>query len=194
MHAPVESSLPKMLWTYAVMTAAVTRNSCNNSRIHQNPYYALTGRKPYLSKMRVFGSACYAYKRDKKKLDARCEKGIFEWYDKNSPAYLVYYPATGKVLKHRVAKFITRCVTEHKTLTDISMSNDGSHGERYVSSQSKQNIADQASENTHEPQTETENQSSAQTEGGDQSMRYPKRNRRAPQYLTDYVSAVECDD
>lgn len=68
------------------------------------------------------------------------------------------------------------------------------HGERYVSSQSKQNIADQASENTHEPQTETENQSSAQTEGGDQSMHYPKRNRRAPQYLTDYVSAVECDD
>lgn len=73
------------------------------------------------------------------------------------------------------------------------MSDDDSHGQRYVSSQSKKNIADQTSENTHGPQAETENQNSAQTEGGDQSMRYPKRYRRALQYLTDYVSDVECD-
>ncbi len=190
----LESNLPKMLWTYAVMTAAVTRNRCYNNRIHQTPYYALTGKKPDLSKMRVFGSACYAYKQNKKKLDARCEKGIFVGYDKNSPAYLVYYPDTGKVLKHRLVKFITRCVTEHQTQTDISMSDDDSHGDRYVSSHSKQNVADQNSEESNGPQTETDNQSSDQTEGGDQSTRYPKRNRRAPQYLTDYVPDVECDD
>ncbi len=137
----LESNLPKMLWTYAVMTAEVTRNRCYNNRIHQTPYYALTGKKPDLSKMREFGSACYAYKQNKKKLDARCEKGIFVGYDKNSPAYLVYYPDTGKVLKHRLVKFITRCVTEHQTQTDISMSDDDSHGDRYVSSHSKQNVA-----------------------------------------------------
>lgn len=76
----------------------------------------------------------------------------------------------------------------------MSMSDDGSHGERYVSSQSKPNVADQKSEKTNGPQTETENQSSIQTEGGDQIKRYPKRNRRAPQYLADYVSDIECDD
>ncbi len=97
-----------------------------------------------------------------------------------------------KVLKHRLVKFITRCVTKHQTQTDISMSDDDSHGDRYVSSHSKQNVADQNSEESDGPQTETDNQSSDQTEGGDQSTRYPKRNRRAPQYLTDYVPDVEC--
>lgn len=190
----LESNLPKMLWTYAVMTAAVIRNRCYNGRIRQTPYYALTGRKPDLSKMRVFGSACYAYKQDKKKLDARCEKGIFVGYDKNSPAYLVYYPDTGKVLKHRLVRFVTKCVTEHQTQTDISMSDDDFHGERYVSSQSKENVTDQIPEESHKPQNETKNQQCAQTEVVDHSMRYPQRNRRAPQYLSDYVSDVECDD
>jgi len=190
----LESNLPKMLWTYAVMTAAVIRNRCYNGRIRQTPYYALTGRKPDLSKMRVFGSACYAYKQDKKKLDARCEKGIFVGYDKNSPAYLVYYPDTGKVLKHRLVTFVTKCVTEHQTQTDISMSDDDFHEERYVSSQSKEDATDQIPEETHKPKNETQNQQCAQTEVVDHSMRYPQRNRRAPQYLSDYVSDVECDD
>lgn len=70
----LESKLPKMLWTYAVMTAAVIRNRGYNDWIQQTPYHALTGRKPDLLKMKVFGSACYAYKQDKKKLDERCEK------------------------------------------------------------------------------------------------------------------------
>lgn len=186
----LESGLPKMLWTYAVMTAAVIRNRCYNSRIHQTPYYALTGKEPDLSKMRIFGSVCYAYKHDKKKLDARCEKGIFVGYDKNSPAYLIYYPDTGKVLKHRLVKFITRCVADHQTQTEITMSDDDSHRERYVSPQSTHNITNETPEKT----TETESQSSAQTESGEQCARYPKRNRRAPQYLTDYVSDVESDD
>ena len=50
----IESNLPKELWTYAVMTAAVIRNRCYNSRVKQTPYYMLTGKKPDLSKMRVF--------------------------------------------------------------------------------------------------------------------------------------------
>lgn len=97
----LESNLPKKLWTYAVMTAAVIRNRCYNRRVGQTPYYMLTGRKPNLSKMNVFGSVCYAYKQEKKRLDSRCEKGIFVGYDKNSPAYLVYNPDTGSVRKHR---------------------------------------------------------------------------------------------
>ena len=51
----------------------------------------ITGRKPDLSKMNIFGPACYAYKNLKKKLDPKCEKGIFVGYDRNSPAYLVFF-------------------------------------------------------------------------------------------------------
>ena len=73
----IQSDLAKELWPYAVMTAAYIRNRCYNKRLEQRPYYVMTGRKPNLSNMKMFGSECYAYKQDKKKLDNRCTKGIF---------------------------------------------------------------------------------------------------------------------
>ena len=104
------SHLAKVFWPYAVMAAAYTRNRCCNNRLKQTPYFALTGQRPNLFNMRVFGSECYAYEQGKKKkLDARCTKGIFLGYDKLSPAYLVYFPEIGKVMKHRVVKFPSEC-------------------------------------------------------------------------------------
>ena len=75
----------------------------------------ITGRKPDLSKMNIFGSTCYAYK-DLKKLDPKCEKGIFVGYDRNSPAYLVFYPENNRVFKHWLMKFICN-VTNQQTQT-----------------------------------------------------------------------------
>lgn len=92
----LESSLPKQLWTYAVQTAGQIHNRCYSRRLEQTPYCVFTGKTPNLSNMKIFGSECYAYKQDKKKLDSRCEKGIFVGYDKYSPAYNVYYPETRK--------------------------------------------------------------------------------------------------
>ena len=103
----IQAKLPQELWPYAVMAAAYIRNRCFKKRIQQTPYFVMTGRKPNLAHMRVFGSVCYAYKQMKKKLDPRCEKGIFVGYDRLSPAYLVYFPETGKVMKHRVVKFVS---------------------------------------------------------------------------------------
>ena len=103
----LHSNLSKEFWPYAVMTAAYMRNRCFNNRLKQTAYFAITGRKPNLSNMRVFGSECYAYKQNNQKLDPRCRKGIFLGYDKESPAYLVYIPETGKVMKYRVVTFPT---------------------------------------------------------------------------------------
>lgn len=100
----VESELPKSLWPYAVQTAGVIRNRCFNKRTGQTAYKMLTGKRPDLSRMKKFGSLCYAYKQNRGKLDPRCDKGVFLGYDKNSPAYLIYFPKTGKVEKHRLIK------------------------------------------------------------------------------------------
>ncbi|KAJ8050276.1 hypothetical protein HOLleu_03414 [Holothuria leucospilota] len=94
----LQSEIGKDRWPYAVLVATYIRDRCYNRRLKQTPYSALTGQKPNLSNMRVFGSDCSAYRQEKGKLDPRCSKGIFVGYDKGSPAYLVYYPATGKVL------------------------------------------------------------------------------------------------
>ena len=102
----IENNLPKSLWTYAVMTAAVIRNRCFNNRLKQTPYYMITGRKPDRAKMNIFGSTCYAYKKLKTKLYPKCEKRIFVGYDRNSPAYLVFYHENNRFLKHRQIEFI----------------------------------------------------------------------------------------
>ena len=96
----LDSKLPKELWTYAVQTAAVVRNRCFNNRTKQTPYLLLKGKQPNLSRMQKFGSECYAYKQDKKMFYSRC--------DKNSPAYMVYFPDSGKVQKHRLVRLSTK--------------------------------------------------------------------------------------
>ena len=100
----LEKGLPKALWPYAVQNAAYIRNRCYNNRTKSIPYQMLTGKRPDLSKLWIFGSECYAYIHDHKKLNPRCEKGIFVGYSKNSPAYLVYNNQTGKVSQHRLLK------------------------------------------------------------------------------------------
>ena len=102
----LESGLPKPFWTYAVMAAVYIRNRCFNQRTHETPYYLLTSRRPDLSKLHVFGTICYPYIEEyKKKLDPRSSEGIFVGYDKNSPAYLIYYPNSNIVRRHRTVKF-----------------------------------------------------------------------------------------
>lgn len=115
----IESGLPKGLWPYAVQTAAITSNRCFNNRTKQTPVEMLTGRRPNLSRMQKFGSECFAYRQDKRKLDPRCEKGVFIGYDKSSPAYMIYFPESRKVQKHRLVKFVSKTCVEQQTQTSI---------------------------------------------------------------------------
>jgi len=101
----LEADLPKNLWTYAVMTATHIRNRCYSQRLKDTPYGIVTGKKPDVAKMQIFGSTCYPTVQNPKKLDARCKKGIFVGYDRDSPSYLVYDPDTRAVSKHRLVKF-----------------------------------------------------------------------------------------
>ena len=55
--------------------------------------------------MHIFGRTCFCYIQNKTKLDPRCEKGIFVGYDKQSPAYLIYFPETTAIKKVRCVKF-----------------------------------------------------------------------------------------
>ena len=111
----LQSGLPKTLWPYAIQTAAHIRNRCFNKRTKTTPYFSLTGKVPNLSKMWIFGSECFAYEQEHKKLDSRCSKGVFVGYDKNSPSYLVYYPQNGKIMKHRLIRFIKKGSVELST-------------------------------------------------------------------------------
>ena len=101
----LEAKLSISPWAYAVMAAAYIRNRCFNARLGKTPYEAPTRSEPNLSKMHIFGSVCFAYVQNPKKLDPRSKQGIFVGYDKKSPAYLIFYPDTNKVERVRCVKF-----------------------------------------------------------------------------------------
>ena len=57
----IESKLLKNLWAYAVMTATHIKNRCYSQRIHNTLCGLITGLKPNVAKLHVFGTVCYAY-------------------------------------------------------------------------------------------------------------------------------------
>ena len=79
--------------------------------IGKTSYEALPGKRSNLSKMHVFGSTCYVYVQNPKKLEARNGKGIFVGYDKNSPSYF-YHSETNQVERACCVKFIDHSQTE----------------------------------------------------------------------------------
>ena len=102
----IEAGLPKSLWSYAVKASAYIRNRCFNNRTKLTAFECFTSNKPNICNMHVFGSKCYTIVQDKKKLDDRCEVGVFIGYDQCSPAYLVYCPDKNVVKRVRCVRFL----------------------------------------------------------------------------------------
>ena len=60
----IQANLAKHFWPYAISAAVYILNRCYSSNCQQMPYFMLTGKRPNLSNMSVFGSECYAYKQE----------------------------------------------------------------------------------------------------------------------------------
>ena len=178
----LEAKLPKRMWTYAVMASVYIRNRCFNPRLGKTPYEALIGKQPNLSGMHVFGSTCYAFIQNAKKLDARSRKGIFVGYDKGSPSYLVYYPELDKVEKVRCVKF-----SDSFQLDEMSDELDELTSERKQTEKIERMLEPTIVEkNTTEPEDDsgqTDNMGIHESPEKTQRERYPLRSRSKPNYL-----------
>ena len=158
----IEAKLPKYLWTYAVLTASYIRNRCYNVRLHKTPYEAFTGVKPSVQNMNIFGTVCYAYVQEKKKLDPRSEKGLSLGYDKYSPAYFVYFPETHKIKKVRRVVFTNEFLQVSEDVNQADFCDDN-----YQTAIPREERAElPQGENIHES-----------------TRRYPVRERRPPEYF-----------
>lgn len=90
---------PKGTWSLAMTTAAHLENRLPTKALGQkSPYEAMSGKKPDLSGMRVWGSAVYVHveKKDRRKLDPKALEGRLVGYDRESGAYLVWMLGTRK--------------------------------------------------------------------------------------------------
>ena len=142
-----------------------------------------------MSKLQKFRSVCFAYTQQKGKLDPRCEQGRFIGYDKNSPAYLVYYPDTEKVQKHRLVKFTNKTVNEKETQTHEPQT-------EYQDREVHHRVLDNE-ENDDEKMGNASGQSvqgdvsvseieGEQSSAGGQGRKNPPRVRRRPVHLQEY--------
>ena len=82
------------------MTATYIRNRSYSQRTDNTTYGLITGLKPNVAKLHVFGMVCYSLVIMQKKLDPGSTKDLFVGYDKDSPSYLLYYPESRSVMKH----------------------------------------------------------------------------------------------
>ena len=177
----LEANLPKSMWAYAVMAAAYTRNRCFNMRLGKTPFEAFTGSKPNVSNMHVFGSVCYAFVQNAKKLDPRSRQGTFVGYDKGSPAYLVFFSDSNKVERVRCVKFFNE--SNHEPKTDLDEQEDELLPTTVsVPAPNEQTTLTQGDTSTNSNNTV------------DNVPRYPCRARTKPTYLNEYVTGTVVDD
>ena len=60
--------------------------------------------------MAAFGAKCYVVQENHKgKLDDRAYQGVFVWYDRESPAYLIYDRSSSVIRKARNVHFDNSC-------------------------------------------------------------------------------------
>ena len=177
----IEAGLPKYLWTFAIMAATYVRNRCYSQRICNTPFGLITNLKPDLKNLHVFGTICYAYVHDVKKLDPRSRKGYFLGYDKERPSYLVYFPEFNSVRKHRIVKFTDKFeLPSSNPQKQLLSNNDVSSG--FIQDV---NTSDAILDDVQEVPDEVGNNA-----GG----RYPTRDKQRPPYLDDYASTVRSSD
>ena len=187
----LESGLPKNLWTYAVRAAAFTRNRCYNPRTGKTPFEMLTGCKPNINKLEIFGSKCFAYIQKKKKLDDRSQEGKFVGFDNKSPAYLVYFPSENKVSRVRCVNF-----SASQNIPCEMNEDDYLFYPREIASNKNVSKNDLQAKNNDKPETKTDDSKLSLDNNTDddcnKKTRFSTRERKKPEYLDAYET--EYDD
>jgi len=108
---------PETLWGEAVATAVYTLNRSINRNSDKTPFEAVSGRKPDVSHLRVFGCAAYVKPRERKrsgyqrKLESRSQKLIFVGYERNY-TYRLFDMTKKAIIVSREVKFDERVPQE----------------------------------------------------------------------------------
>ena len=165
------------------------RNRCYNHRTDKTPYESCTGQKPDLSKLHVFGTVCYGYVQQTKKLDARAKQGIFVGYDKTSPAYLVYFPNSQTVKRIRCVNFTDRFNVNKPAQSSL---HDDIGQPNVHCDWRRPNDPDRETGNVVNKDAESIPNDHATSD--DENRRYPKRATTKPRRLDDYVTTAVIDN
>jgi hypothetical protein len=116
-----EAGLKPQYWAEAMVTATHIRNRSPYADRDKTPHELLSGRKPDLSYMRIFGTKVYARipttQRDGK-LDDVTESGILVGYAAGGSAYRILMP-DGNVIKSRSVTFTNEMAKPSKMIKSL---------------------------------------------------------------------------
>lgn len=107
-----EAKLPKAFWAEAVAAATYLVNRSPTKGHKQTPEEAWSGRKPDLSRVRVFGSKDMVHvpKQKRKKWDAKSKEAISVGYEEETKAYRLYDSVKKTIFKSRDVLFINESI------------------------------------------------------------------------------------
>ena len=100
--------LPLTFWEETLSTAVYLRNRSPTTAVDDStPYEALTGVKPNVKHLRVFGCTTYAHvpNDEQSKLNSKARKSILMGYRTDTKGYRLYDPKRGKVFYSRDVQF-----------------------------------------------------------------------------------------
>ena len=100
------AQLPARYWEFAVMTAFYLTNRFWTAAVDRSPFMALTGSKPDLRMLRIWGCPCWVLipSNQRRKMADKAWKGIFVGYPADTRGWIVYNPQTRRAMvsKHVV--------------------------------------------------------------------------------------------
>ena len=101
------SGLNSHFWGFAIQTAVYTRNRCFLDAVVGVPFHIFTGQPVDLSHLRVFGCPAYAHvdASRRTKLQSRSIRGVFVGYAADGTSYLIFNPATRRVVQSASVQF-----------------------------------------------------------------------------------------
>ena len=103
----LDAGLDKRFWGHAFLTAVHVRNRVWSSGSQCIPMEAVTGIRPTLDHLRVFGSPAFVHIDSslRRKLSDSAWEGIFVGYAPDSPAWLIYNPRSRTIVRSRSVTF-----------------------------------------------------------------------------------------
>jgi transposase InsO family protein len=143
----LSSDVPKKYWGDAFATATVIYNLCPKSGQKATSFELFYGRKPDISRLRVFGCTVYSLinSKERKKLDARSERGRLIGYEEGTKGWKILLD-DGRVVVRRHCYFDeTRIVTKPRRITSYESSDEDE-----VEEDKKENNTDSAGDTESE--------------------------------------------
>ena len=118
----VEAKLPRKFWAEAVLTAVYLRNRSPTTAVNgMTPFEALTGDKPCVHILRVFGCLAYVHvpKDERRKFDSKSKRCILLGYGSETKAYRLYEKIRGRIIYSRDVIFDeSKCGIEEERIVN----------------------------------------------------------------------------